>query len=445
MNDDIDFIQNRTVSKSSSRADDKAAPIEITNTSQLNFFEPNEITRPELNIAKFASMIFTSPYGRGKYEVREYNWKSTVNEQEVDSRLVVRPGKDLKTPTTTSYQVFLALVQLWEQQGRVETGEVIFSARQLAKLMNWKWEGKAGKRIQEQIEILFSTSLNWEWSFALDKKNNRDRLVVGMHILEEGSHYVPQRTRLKGEKFDAIHKVKIGHTLIKNMNQGVVKPVNYFAFLSIKNDTAKILYTLLDVIMSGKPHQWQRRAYGLIRQDLGLHGERYEQKKHRHALLKQMVAEISGKSVGYGFLELHIEPTVDKNDYKLVVTVKRVPKARIAPPRKLANPKELVPIIRDELIEGLKRIPSPRSEAPNPDFIESLAKWYPEAMLRDVLSIVKSDYRGKIKASAVRTYIMELHIECHRRGLDWVKPCHPSKEACRYQKSEPLFEAKKIK
>lgn len=94
MDDDLAFISARKVEAPPARDQDVVIR---SRAMQLEFFEPEEITRPELNIAKYASMIFTSPYGAGKYEVHEYTWKVNIQDQKMDARITIRPGHDLKT------------------------------------------------------------------------------------------------------------------------------------------------------------------------------------------------------------------------------------------------------------------------------------------------------------------------------------------------------------
>lgn len=436
--DDLEFLNAEVkMSPTLPSSTEVITPVR-SNTIQFEFFEPTEITRPELNLAKYASMIFMSPYAKGTYEIREYDWKVQYEGEDVTAKITVHPAKDLKSYTTTTYKVFLALVQIWEQQGRDPRGEIVFSARQLAHLLQWKWAGATGKRIQEQIEILKKCSLSWNWSFQ--ERGKRKDVVYDMHILGDGTAYRERSTRLKSKRFDAIHKVRFGEFILKNLNQGYTKPINYHTYISIGHETAANLYTHLDLVMANKKIPWRRRAHNLIFKDLKLTGQRYEQKKHRHALLKRLVEELNGKATAYGRLVLTIESTADREDYNLVCNVKRTPAARIAPPPKLANPEHLIPVIVDELISEIRHIPCSYPTEPSRGFIEMLVRWYSEKMLREALAIVKADYHGKIRSSPVKAFVAQVHIEAHNRNLKWVKPCKPSIKACRYNGRTPFFE-----
>jgi len=59
-------------------------------------------------------------------------------------------------------------------------------------------------------------------------------------------------------------------------------------------------------------------------------------------------------------------------------------------------------------------------------------------MLFDVLSVVKADYRGRIRKSPVRVFIAELHTEVHRRNKEWVGQCKG--KDCPYKGKLPLFD-----
>jgi len=151
------------------------------------------------------------------------------------------------------------------------------------------------------------------------------------------------------------------------------------------------------------------------------------------------VQELDGIALSYGRLDLEIKPTTDGEDYKLVARVKRKPVKKRTPPI-VANPKEKIPFIVEELIEGILSIKSGKSETPTRSFFELLAQWYPEAMLFDVLSAVKADYRGRIRKSPVRVFIAELHTEVHRRNKEWVGQCKG--KDCPYKGKLPLFDKK---
>ena len=88
-------------------------------------------------------------------EVRTYSWQVVNGDQSLDASLTVTPLVGLKTPTTTTPRVYLALIQVWEHMGQPEDGIVQFSARQLAAVIGWRWAGAdTANRIYDHLKVL---------------------------------------------------------------------------------------------------------------------------------------------------------------------------------------------------------------------------------------------------------------------------------------------------
>lgn len=384
----------------------------------LTPFEPEEITRPELNIAKWSNVLFVSPYlKKGLYEKRTKTFDVSYEGQKVEASLTVTPHHEMKTLTTTSYRVFLALVQIWEYQGKPADGRITFSGRQLALLLGWKWGGATSDRIREQLQILRRTGISWLRLFRAEAGETISR-VDDMSILGDGS-YFDAKDRLGRERFSALHRVVFGEFVRNNLVNGVTKPINYHAYLSIENEAAANLYTQIDIYLSGRKSVWQRRSLALLYEDLGMTGKRYEQKKHRHAKLRDLVKEVDGKELSTGKLSVTVEQTADGQDYKLVA--RRVPRiVKERRPGRLANPKEEIPLIVEDIIEGLREMDGGKGREPNPNTIRILAMWYRRSLLLGILAEVRADYRGRIKKSAVQLYVSEVRRKVKESGREWI-------------------------
>ena len=384
----------------------------------LALFEPEEVTRPELNIAKWSNVLFVSPYlKKGLYDSRTKAFTVDYEGQRVEASLTVTPHHEMKTLTTTSYRVFLALVQIWEHQGRPADGRITFSGRQLAQLLGWKWGGATADRIREQLQTLRRTGISWLRLFKGENGETISR-VDDMSILGDGS-YFDAKDRLGHERFGALHRVVFGEFVRNNLVKGITKPINYHAYLSIENEAAANLYTQIDIYLSGRNSVWQRRSLALLYEDLGMTGKRYEQKKHRLAKLKDLVRAVDGKELSTGRLAVSIETTADGEDHKLVARrVPRIVKER-RPPR-LANPSSEIDAIVEELIEGLRSMEGGTGREPNPATMRTLALWYSRALLMGVLAEVRADYRGRIRKSPVQIYVAELRRRVKEAGREWI-------------------------
>lgn len=382
----------------------------------LDLFEPNREVRPEYNIGKFAGVIFMSPYAKNTRDTRTYSWQVADGQQQLDASLTVTPLQGQKTPTTTTLRVYLALIQIWEHQGRNEEGIVQFSARQLASVIGWRWGGaETANRLYEHLKVLSGTSLSWVLAYQ-NQDGQVDELVSDMSILSSAD-YRKRNTLFEPQKFTTVQRIRFNPDLVENMLAGHVRPLNYEAFRQIANDTTANLYTRLDLYLAKKP-KWERRALGLLHDDLGLGGARYKQRSIRHAKLKEFVRDLDGVELFNGKLALAIERTADGEDYKLVA--RKVPRVRPKPKFiKPINDKDFAGDLADQVIDEIKR--QPRAGHPKRGFIVLLCELYPEPVIREALSLAKADYSGKVKKSLTHVFVAEVKRGAEAKGFKWYK------------------------
>lgn len=405
--------------------------VEAETAQQLELFEAKEITRPDVNIGKWAGLLFSSPWAKDLFEVR----KIVINtNDDSEASITIVPAKDKKRPTTTTYRVFLALIQIWEQSGKPPNGKFKFSARQLAHVLKWRWAGRdTAERLQEQLSILNGTTIDWARSFY--SGNELDVFNEEMSLIDAKS-YLRREKMDKREFFFGQHTVRFNADLVENMLNGKTKPVNYNAFISIRNEGAATLYNLLDNFLARK-NKWERRSLALITQDLEFSGERYKERRHRLVKLKEFVRELDGKELSSGRLSLSYEKTADGEDYKLVARkMPRNLKKRIPP--KLANAEEDILYIVDDIVMGLNDAFGSRVSKESQKTFTILARWYDKQMLFQALSIVKADMRGNIKKTPIKAFMYQVHLMAHERNLRWISDCGDN---CRYlpKNREPLF------
>lgn len=385
---------------------------------QLSLFDPHEIVRPDGNIGRWAGVIFSSPWSNNLKETKVIH---VEKRGQGSASISIVPGNGpkglLKRPTTTTLRVYYALLQLWEEQGKKTDGKVAFSSRQLAHLIGWKWAGKdTVERIQEHLEILRKTSIDWLYTFNAEEKG---KLEQGMNLIH-GKTYAEKINRKKGEYFASLHSTNLNPLLVDNMLAGRTKPVNYHAFASIRGDTELALYNMLDNFLAKKCY-WERRSRALLIDDLEMTGERNEIRSVRKQTLNKFVKNLNGKELSSGKLQLDIKKTSDGSDWKLCA--RKIP--RVARPCNIpktsANPKAQIPNIVDEIVEGLNFLGG--APASSVKLLETFAWCYPRQMLRERLSVLKADYRGMIKTSPIKAYVYLVHVEVHRSGKKWIKDC----------------------
>ena len=387
---------------------------------QLELFDPAEITRPDVNIGRAAGRIFASPYSRGLYDPKVFEWEIDQGDEKARASLTVTPLKGKKRPTTTTLKVYLALTQLWEKSGCPRSGEVNFSARQLAHVLKWRWSGKnSAARIQEQLTILKGTQIDWLRSYT--RGTRVETRVSEMNIISD-REYIERRDMTRVEMFSSHQMVILNPRIVENMLAGNTKPINYEAFVAIGDETSANLYALLDTYLSGKRH-WARRALPLIRDELFLDGKRYEQRFARHERLKRLTRDLDGVELSSGRLELQIKETADGKDWKLVARkVPRITRKRRMPPRPANRPDD-IPHIVMALQEGFANAFGRRLPESSVKTLALLAHWYREDMLHHALSVVKTDLRGRIRTSPARAFVWQVHVMAHECGLPWIRDC----------------------
>lgn len=382
---------------------------------QLELFEPEEIIRPDYNIGKYATFLFASPHLKTLDEERRIEWGIAAPDGsgEAVAAIAITPLRGQIIPTTTTFKVFMGILQLWNMQGQRPSGEVYFSDRQLSEVSGWYWTGRIAQRIRDHLNILQGTSIDWELSFKTEGRV--ESLVQKMHLIEEATH-LDRRLTFGKQKFTVNHIARINATLVQNMLANNVRPINFEAIRQIRSDASTRLYMMLDLYLASKT-KWERRSLALLIDDLSYEGKRYENRGERKRTLARLVKDLDGKELGHGKLAVTIEETSDGKDWKLVARrVKRIERGR-----------KPLPVVRDEegaewlADELLLLFPSPKG-APKRGFMVFLCKHYPEPVLRDALSRAKSDYAGNVRKSVGAIFRYELEMIVKGRGdLTWYR------------------------
>ena len=394
-------------------------------SAQMKLFEYQEIIRPDLNIAKWAGFLFSSPWAKDLYEEKKFIFSMAKG---VSASITIIPAAKHKRPTTTTLKYFYGLLEMWEEQGKRPDGKVSFSGRQLAQKTDTPWSGSStGRSIQDHLHMLTSSTIDWQRSFYNGEK--LETRMDAMHLLDSVS-YIGRQDMMGSEFFNVQHSARINQDLVANMVNGKTKPLNYKAFISIKNDSAIKLYNLLDNFLSRK-NRWERRSYPLLTEDLELTGKRYEELKIRKQRLTDIIEHLDGKEISSGVLTLSIEKTADGNDYKLIAKKKAKATKRKKLERQTYDTNEINFVV-DKICDGLDSVGFICRESSG-RALANLAGCYSEELLLYVVSLVKADYQGKIKDSVIKTYMYKVHLVAHERGLDWIKDCGAT---CRYRPEE---------
>jgi hypothetical protein len=380
-------------------------------SQQLELFEVDEIVRPDYNIGKYATFLFASPHTKNLTERRKIEWSVKVGDEEATAAISIAPLKDQSVPTTTTFKVLMAVIQIWRMQGANPIGTVYYSDRQLAEVAGWPYSGKIAERIRTHVDILQGTTIDWQFSF---KQGSEIQNKVQKMSLINDALYIERSGTLKSQKFQANHTITLNQNLVQNMLNNVVRPINFAALRQISSDASTRLYMMLDMYLARKT-KWERRSDALLKTDLGYDGKRYDNRGERKRTLERLIRDLDGKELTSGKLALEMAETADKKDWKLVARKVK----RIEPNRNFIKP------VRDnESAEYLADDLTPMFEGGEPKrgYLVYLCERYPENVLRDALSRARNDYRGNVKKSVGAIFRYELEQIVKGRGdLKWHK------------------------
>ena len=127
---------------------------------QLQFFQAEELIRPDINIGRWAGWLFSSPWAKDLDQPKSKLWEVPMEGQVMKGSITITPAVDSIRPTLTSMRVFYGLIRLWQEAGMPSHGRVHFSDRILANVIGWSWSGaNTAEKIYKHIRILKSSQI----------------------------------------------------------------------------------------------------------------------------------------------------------------------------------------------------------------------------------------------------------------------------------------------
>ena len=413
---------------------------------QLDLFpDAIEIIRPELNIARHADFIFTSPRHKDISKRRERKLNDSNEFIAVIPGTIVseKEGKHLfeeRTPTVTSARIFYALLQLWEEQGKRADGWVVFSGREVFKILNTK----AGKESYDILrrELFVLKSSNIYWSFCYKYKGNIEGESEQMFSLITYIKRVNKKLNIESEiqvkdtkktvkiasQFFDRFTIQIDSHVILGILQGYNKPFYFKDYLAVsdKSFDASILYTKIDLYLSTK-RVWRREVTGLL-EDLGIVGERYKKLAHRRKKAEELVEILNGRRISTGI----IKATLEKGINDILFRVERI----TTRPHRTINihhnlGKEGIEYLVSEMIKWVG-FSNEKNEDGTPNLVTRYAMSYPETVILDTLSRFRADAMNDTKVRNKKgVFTAYLHRQVHLKKLQWVGKCEGKN--CKYQ------------
>jgi hypothetical protein len=394
---------------------------ETVNPHKRNPIKPqyrgtDRIIRPELNVEKYASVLFSSPHAKNLHKEKTRTWKvERANGQNTKAGITVHPFKE-KRPTTSTHKVLLTLEKLQEDKGTDENGRTVISLREGLTAIGWdKQSGRNSNRLVDELYRARFAAHILQNSFEDEAGNPIDYIDTFTYL--DDLKILRRDHRTKEQYFEPLVAFRF-HELIRNrLAHNKTKPTNYDVLISgIKGENAHLVYTKLDPILANKGYNepFQIRARRLFFEDLLLEGEKYNRIGGRKQQLERITDELDEKPLSTGILRCRTTKTRDGTDYKLIawkIEFSELENARHTSP---ANAPEDTAHIIVELNRLLK--------THDPSRFKLFAHKYP---LHPTLYQAMREYKADApsKHDPLKYFQAILHRIVHQHGHDWIRPC----------------------
>jgi len=398
--------------------DEEDSPF-IKSNPQADLFSMPDYVRIELNLAKFAEFIFVppkSPYAN-KSRKKEFTvlTKSKKGDTvEIPASVEVLKTDGIRTPTTRSYTVLMAVLELYRQKGADIEGFLNFSNAEVCKILEITNAGSSSKMIREELDSLSLTNMIWERSFIGTDKE-RKKMVRHFKIFTDmqytkATRDVNKKPVVEDDTFEPQHKLRLNPAILESYEAKHIKPIDYRGYKKLRGkDGALQLLAYLDNNLSRKL-KWRKKLAPLSK---ALLANEYKHKSKRKEVYSAYVEQLNGISVYNGTIKLRIALSSDETDY--VLHAERTPFEH-KPVKKPVNDEATIQILQEDMMAVCG------ASKKDIGLYITLAQTYPRDMLFTAISLYKADgHRESAKTPALFTTL--IHELAHSHNLDWIKEC----------------------
>jgi hypothetical protein len=406
------------------------------NTKQLSLLSESklqEIIRPEQNLEKWSDFLFPHPKTPGLNQPRGKEWEITLPNEEVGvASIRVEPSTAHHGYTTRTYDVYLALVRIWEQHNK-PTEPFNTSMAEVCKILELPTNGKNLKLIEEEGNRLLKTNISWTLAYKIDKDLHT---VKNQQILDTFDYSSMSERFDRSNKFEKTCSVKFHRKILENLLVNNTIPVNFTARKSITSPMAKVLYSKVDKILYSSKRDYSRTILNLVH-DLSLTEGRYKYLSQRKTLAEKLQSSLNGKLLSnMSKLIVKIELTSKGDDWKCVFSSSMKAK-------KLTTPKNKKPkIINTEanIIEEIEYqiISVVGHEKENKALYHRFAQHYSLNLVMRAIG----EYKERVHQAGVKNqpamFTSIVHRLVHELKYEWINDCQKDGKICKYQQQELL-------
>src|SRR5947209_15111912 len=248
--------------------------------------------RPELNIEKWP--LWKPASSKNPPRVRVYEREITLADGNKGVAKLTVGFTDKGDLTTEDQKMWYALIKDWEEKDR-PGGLTSLSLRRIARHLDRGWGTNVIDAMTDSLRRLRVTPFTWENSYFDKASGETVEILDTFSILAE--------LKIVTRKKDGVVKRELGYFrfndfIIKNILAKNTKPILFHVVTSFKSEIAQLLYTHIDLILTGIP-LYERRSKELFN-ELGIIGKEYAYPSGRKRILERALREISGKPLSAG-------------------------------------------------------------------------------------------------------------------------------------------------
>jgi len=289
------------------------------------------ITRPELNLSKWSSLLFTSSKNTAKSRSVCITTPSGKQIELIIGRHHLKKDFSKYTEVDTLKApdlIYLStLTMIWENAGKPTSQEHLIDVRfrDFVTLAQRWVNNTAYESAEMSLKRLKSVPITWRNTFQVKGDLSYDP-VVELELFEEMnvlSRLVWLKKKHASGKREPIgFKFQFHPEILRNMVNGHTLPMNHKALSKLKKDVSILCYSHVDTMLS-KRNTYRIYSTNLFKQ-ISLDSKRNAKPSNRKRLLENIEAEIVGIPLSTGILRsMKLEWNAKRKDW--LVTFNKLP------------------------------------------------------------------------------------------------------------------------
>lgn len=390
----------------------------------------SKIISMEANYDRWSNFLFPHRKSQDLYGRRKKTWIIDLPYGEKsEAHIEIIPAQDERCYTDRTYDVFLALVEIWQDSIMTDEPMELYIG-DIAKKLDLKENGRISSMIVEELRCLEETKVSWIFSFQTAE--TREDTYKNQRILDTFD-YVQRKERVKGVT-NTRCVLRLSEHIRNNVRNKITIPINFKARKKIRSSIAKTLYNRIDNILAKNPVH-ERTLAGLV-EDLNIPATRYKHKSQRLELAERLKRNLDGIELSRlgVFLSLEIKETANGKDWKCIFRKKGEAQGiqKSKPRLPIVNSDKAV---REYLVDLIASMIG--SKEKNHGLYNTFALHYSENMIHRATAEFKELTAINPNIANKESYFTALmHTIAHKLDKDWIKPCD---ETCRYRPENQLL------